>query len=202
HRFLADRPIQARRTSRAERVWRWCRRNPGVASLSAAVAVLLVVLGVGLIVTSLLRQERDKALVSQERAKRAERDVKSLSHLWQATALRRSGAGGQRFKCLDEIGQALQLNPSEKLCHQLRIEAIGALALPDLYLAKQWRGFPPGSAVVDFDDRLAIYARTDQQGNCSVRKVAGDRKIVLLNGWGKPTRPYLSRNGRFVAAFD
>src|SRR5262249_48886990 len=78
-RFLADRPIQARRTSRAERVLRWCRRNPVVAGLSAALAVLLVVLGVGFVVTSLVRQERDKALVSQTRAERAERKVKLLS---------------------------------------------------------------------------------------------------------------------------
>jgi len=193
-RFLADRPIRARRISRVERVLRWCRRNPVVAGLSAALAVLLVVLGVGFVVTSLVRQERDKA-------QRAEQKAKIFSHLWQATALRRSGAGGQRFKCLDEISQALQLNPSKELRHQLRIEAIGALALPDLYLAKhkQWEGFPPGSVAVDFDDRLEIYARTDQQGNCSIRQVAGDQEIVLLPGWGKPTTPVLSRDGRFVA---
>src|SRR5262249_39753253 len=124
HRFLGDWPIRARRTSWAERALRWCRRNPVVAGLSAAVAVLLVVLGVGFIVTSLLRQERDKALASQTRAKSAEREVMILRHLWQATALRRSGAGGQRFKCLDEISKALRLNPSEELRHQLPIEAI------------------------------------------------------------------------------
>src|SRR5262249_16796388 len=67
------------------------------------------------------------------------------------------------------------------------------------YLAKQWEGFPPRSAAVDFDDRLEIYARTDQQGNCSIRRAAGDQKIVLLPGWSKPTTPYLSRDGRFVA---
>src|SRR5262249_46306897 len=155
-------------------------------------ALLLVVLGVGFFVTDLVRQERDKALVSQERAERAEQEVKILSHLRQATALRRSGAGGQRFKCLDEIGQALQLNPSEELRHQLRIEAIGALALPDLYLAKKWKGFPPGSVGVDFDDRLEVCARTDQQGNCSIRRAAGDQEIVRLPGWGKPTTPFLS----------
>ena len=33
-RFLADRPIQARRASWREQAWRWCRRNPGVAALA------------------------------------------------------------------------------------------------------------------------------------------------------------------------
>jgi WD40 repeat protein/serine/threonine protein kinase len=41
-RFLADRPIQARRTSLSERAWRWCRRNPVVASLITTVALILV----------------------------------------------------------------------------------------------------------------------------------------------------------------
>src|SRR5262249_8820172 len=41
-RFLADRPIRARRTSWRERAWRWCRRNPVVASLLGTVAMLLV----------------------------------------------------------------------------------------------------------------------------------------------------------------
>src|SRR5262249_50449398 len=45
--FLAERPIRARRTSPLERCWRWCRRNPLVASLISAVALLLLVLAVG-----------------------------------------------------------------------------------------------------------------------------------------------------------
>jgi serine/threonine protein kinase/WD40 repeat protein len=198
-RFLAGRPIQARRVSRTERVLRWCLRNPVLAGLSAAVAVLLVVLGAGFVVTSLLRQERDKAFANQQRAERAEREVEFLWYLLQARSMRRSGGSGQRFQCLDRIGRALQLDPSEESRHQLRIEAIGALALPDLHLAKLWPGFPPGSVAVDFDDRLDLYARTDQEGNCSICQVADEQQIVLLPGWGKPTTPRLSRNGRFVA---
>jgi WD40 repeat protein/serine/threonine protein kinase len=41
-RFLADEPIRARRTSGVERSFRWCRRNPTVAALLAAVAALLL----------------------------------------------------------------------------------------------------------------------------------------------------------------
>jgi hypothetical protein len=43
-RFLDDRPIRARRVQAPERFWRWCRRNPMVAGLVAAV-VLVTVLG-------------------------------------------------------------------------------------------------------------------------------------------------------------
>ncbi len=41
-RFLYDRPILAKRTGAAEQAWRWCRRNPALAS-AAAVAFLLMV---------------------------------------------------------------------------------------------------------------------------------------------------------------
>src|SRR5262249_3157009 len=41
-RFVEDRPIRARRVGGAERAWRWCRRNPIVASLTTAVALLLL----------------------------------------------------------------------------------------------------------------------------------------------------------------
>ncbi|HEX3148882.1 MAG TPA: protein kinase [Gemmataceae bacterium] len=41
-RFVDDRPIQARHINSIERAWRWCRRNPLVANLMVAVAVLLI----------------------------------------------------------------------------------------------------------------------------------------------------------------
>jgi WD40 repeat protein/serine/threonine protein kinase len=48
-RHLAGKPILARPVSRAERAWRWCKRQPLVASLIAATAVSLVA---GIIVSS------------------------------------------------------------------------------------------------------------------------------------------------------
>src|SRR5439155_26565378 len=41
-RFVEDRPNLARRGSRRERLWRWYRRNPTLATLTACVAVLHV----------------------------------------------------------------------------------------------------------------------------------------------------------------
>jgi eukaryotic-like serine/threonine-protein kinase len=45
--FLARRPILARPVGAAERIWRWCHRNPLAASLYTAVAMLLIVGGAG-----------------------------------------------------------------------------------------------------------------------------------------------------------
>jgi eukaryotic-like serine/threonine-protein kinase len=47
-RFLGDRSIQARPATSAERTWRWCRRNPLVATLGAALGLILVGSVVGL----------------------------------------------------------------------------------------------------------------------------------------------------------
>ncbi|MFQ5731079.1 MAG: protein kinase [Planctomycetaceae bacterium] len=47
NRFLGDEPIAARRTSLIERARRWRKRNPLIAFLTAAVAGLLLLVGVG-----------------------------------------------------------------------------------------------------------------------------------------------------------
>jgi WD40 repeat protein/serine/threonine protein kinase len=68
--FLEDKPIAARRAGTAERLWRWGRRNPIVAGLTAAVAVLLISAIVILSISnSMIRQEsaaRKEALTDKE----------------------------------------------------------------------------------------------------------------------------------------
>lgn len=72
--FLEDRPIQARRATAAERMWRWCRRNPVVAGLTVAAATLLVLVAV---VASIGYAYASSALAGeQEQRKRAEDTAK------------------------------------------------------------------------------------------------------------------------------
>ena len=55
-RFAQGRPIQARRAGKVERLWRWCRREPVKAALSAAL-VLVLVGGIAGVVSQWLRAE-------------------------------------------------------------------------------------------------------------------------------------------------
>jgi serine/threonine protein kinase/WD40 repeat protein len=200
-RFLADRPILARRVSTAEHVWRWCRRNRAVASLSSALVMLLVVLGAGGTVASLLHQERNKALAALERAERAEREVKIRSHLSKATAHRRSGQVGQRFKTLAEIAAAIRLEPTPDLRAELRNEAIAALVLPDLEVIKEWDGLLSSTNAWRFDAGLQRYARAEKGGAVSIRRVEDDAELLRLPGLG-PLHDYeglqFSPDGRFL----
>lgn len=45
--FLEDKPIRAHPVTCVERTWRWCRRNPVIASLSAVTALLLLAVAIG-----------------------------------------------------------------------------------------------------------------------------------------------------------
>src|SRR5262249_11734957 len=60
HRFSARERIQARPVGWFERGWRWCRRNPRVAALSACVGLLVLVVIAALgVVAVRLSQERE-----------------------------------------------------------------------------------------------------------------------------------------------
>jgi tetratricopeptide (TPR) repeat protein len=67
-RFLDDEPIQARRTSARERLWRWCRHHPGVGSLTAALVLILV----GVTLASVLAAARFDRLAREQAAAAAD----------------------------------------------------------------------------------------------------------------------------------
>jgi WD40 repeat protein len=65
-RIRAGEPILARPVGTAERLWRWCRRNPAIAGLSAAVACTLLA---GILISSLFAAQ---AIQKEAQARRAQ----------------------------------------------------------------------------------------------------------------------------------
>jgi len=74
--FLDDRPIQARRVSLAERLWRWSRRNRALASLAASTLALLVLVAV---VTSVGYVQTTQANVEEAKQRRKAEDTSALA---------------------------------------------------------------------------------------------------------------------------
>jgi WD40 repeat protein len=67
-RFVEDRPVKARRVSEAERLWRWCRRNPALAGMAAAV-VLALAAGTAVSYLKYLDAEQQKGIAQQQQAR-------------------------------------------------------------------------------------------------------------------------------------
>src|SRR5262249_20358847 len=114
---------------------------------------------------------------------------------------------GQRFGTLEAIRKAAALAHELELppetFDELRNLAIAALALPDIHMAKEWEGWPPGSRRLAFDDTLEQYARDDAHGNITVRRVADDVEIKSRPGEGPHIAiSHFDEGGRSLVLLD
>ena len=76
-RFLEDRPILARRVTPFERLWRWSKRNPLIASLSATMVLLLATIA---IILGISNRRIQKVLVARNiQYERAEQNLSEKS---------------------------------------------------------------------------------------------------------------------------
>jgi WD40 repeat protein/tRNA A-37 threonylcarbamoyl transferase component Bud32 len=205
-RFLRGEPILARPLGKLENAWRWCRRNARVATLTASVVVLTLLIAAGSVLTALwLGHERNQALKHLDRAHRAEDDLRhernaAIERLWesylaQARASRWSDQPGRRFDSLEALTQAAAIRPSQ----ELRNEAIACMTLTDLKIERQWT-LPDGRTGVSFDAPLERFAHSDEEGNISICRVADQQEVLRLPGSGvKAAITRFSPNGKYLA---
>jgi len=183
-RFLGDRPIRARRVVWVEQAWRWCRRNPMVATLSSVVCLLMLGLTFAWGMFSWVRNDRDRARTAEIRAEQAravanreEAIAQSRSHLARAIGYRHGTEPGRKTKVLSEISQALTFAPPESIRFDLRNEAIAALAQTDVSLGRIWNDGQMNANLVRFDQEMKRFARLEDSGIVSIIQVENNQLI-------------------------
>ena len=201
-RYLHDQPVSACPPSRRYRFGKFARRHK-MGLVTTALVTLALVAGTALSLwqairaTAAVKSERVPcATCAEQQATRRElerseaAEEKATRELFdalvaQARANRLSRRIGQRFGTLDlllkatAIARQLNLPPEHFLA--MRNEAISALALPDLRVAKEW----PDTAdfAVGFDATLNRYAHTDGQGNVQVRRGRREGDLPPGGNW-------------------
>jgi serine/threonine protein kinase/WD40 repeat protein len=206
-RFLADRPIQARRTPAWELAWRFCRRNPALALSGALVISLLAAIASG---SAASRARLDAELRRTGEARRAEQAARkdALDKLWRSY-LARARAGrfgrrpGRRLDGLDALREAIPVARSVDAprsgLNELRDEAIACLALPDLRPGNAAIDVPAGASPV-FDGLFQRYALADPHGDVVVRRVGQQEPVArMIDFGGAPAQLWFSPDGRSLA---
>ncbi len=207
--FLADRPIKARRASLTERGWRICRRNPMLATMTACIVGLLVLLALGSLQFAIFSARKTMAEVKIR--KESQRHL-YLSKVDQARMRRFSRRFGQRFESLAAIQQATRLLPELNLTSRerdaarlaLRNEAVAALSLTDL--RNQWNRSVNGKwgqkLRIAFDANYELYAEGHDDGRIRVlRRNEQMDNAVILPSPGTPSWVIkFSPDGRFLAS--
>jgi WD40 repeat protein len=195
-RFLADRPILARRSTWRERTWRWCRRNPAVATLSALLFLILVItavsgIGMALRLSDALGQaekDRDKAQAAELEGKRQ----LFQSYVSEADAKRMSQRPGQRLDTLRrvraalEIGREIGIRAEDR--RRLRNIAIAALCLPDMEPGLEW----PAGRDKPLPEHLDPVIRRQVLAGYALDRIPPPVQRLRGDSW-------FSADGRFVA---
>jgi len=195
-RFLAGDPISARRLSPFHQMARWGARHPSAAMLAVILMLIGLISPFGLgYFNHLARRARQAELRAESRLYDSLRAT--------ASAKRFSGRQGQHFDTLDSLIAARQLHRSLSLpveeIEPMRLDAIAALALPDLRSEIEWDTHNSGNLSLAFMDETLEFCSVAVPNGISIRRFADDHeisRIPLLKSYEKarfcPGGRYLS----------
>jgi len=148
-RYLTGRPILARPVGPAERLVRWCRRNPWLAGANIAATAATVTLAIGATFAAwTFRGQRDQIERQSQRTSEALGDAQreraaARERLWESLTAqgRAERLAGSRWAAIQALGDAAKMKSSE----DLRQETIQAIAAPGVRLERE---IPFGQAYV------------------------------------------------------
>lgn len=123
-RYLDGRPVVARQTGLATRMWKWSRRRPDVAILLATLAIAVLI---GLSTVGVLWRTAESQRWQAEQSERKAKQNLYESWLQQAQAIRMARRSGYRDVVWHLLKQAEQLNGVERDGERVRREAVACL---------------------------------------------------------------------------
>jgi tetratricopeptide (TPR) repeat protein len=134
-RFLADRPILARRHSRAKQLWCWCRRNPQMAGMLGLVAILFITVGVvGIALAYQFRELALKAglakLDAEHNATELRQSIERQNRAYQLLESGHAHSTRSEFgKAIEDLTEAAILQPNMHAVWDARSDCYGMLRL-------------------------------------------------------------------------
>jgi WD40 repeat protein/serine/threonine protein kinase/tetratricopeptide (TPR) repeat protein len=137
-RFLAGEPIQARRVRSAERLWRWCYRNPAVAGL--LLAVMLSMLSGTLVASFFAFRATANAQKALEEKNRADRKAAEA-----AENANKAEANEQRALAQKREADAARMQ-AEKLKERAEVQGERAYAGQIALAQREWQDYEVGPA--------------------------------------------------------
>jgi len=187
--WLGGRPIAARPVGLAERVWRWCRRNPAPAVSTAMVLLLVLIfswrlwhenqrawhavqkMDTALAEARKSNQDKETALDEARKSKDSAQDHLELSRYEQARTLALLKKPGSRWQILDCVQQAEQLRTRQRESERKTDPAANPDQLP---------------------------SRAALRSLAAKALLMPDIRLAGQTGLDTPAQPGLSSDGRFV----
>jgi len=201
-RFMEDRPIRARRSGPLERAWRWCRRNPALASVGAA---FLVALLAGTAVVSYYeiraREGERRALANARRADERAELLRRQDYIGRVNLAYRECLDGNVARALELLrGCPEDLRDwewfyAERQCHlDLRTFESGGQSVNGVAFSPDGTRVASVSGTFEFDEPSLT-------GDLVVRDVASGQEILGHRGVPSGFRGLaFSPDGRWIAA--